>query len=52
VADHLAGQAMIVVALGAGGRGHVWRPIAGFGWLLRAHHRSADVTGQEGGSIT
>jgi hypothetical protein len=52
VADNLAWKAMMFVALGVGGRGHVWLPIEGFGWFLEDHHWSDNVTGQEGGSIT
>jgi hypothetical protein len=35
VADDLAGEAVIFVARGVGGRGHVWLPIGVFGWFLR-----------------
>jgi hypothetical protein len=33
VANNLAWKAMMFVALGAGGRGHVWLPIEVFGWF-------------------
>lgn len=52
VAADLAGKAGVFVALGVGGRGHVWLPSGVFGWLLRDHHRSEDVPGQEAGSTT
>ena len=52
VADDLAWKAVICVALGVGGRGHVWLPSGVFGWVLREQHRSDAVTSQEGGSPT
>ena len=52
MADDLAWKAVVFVALGVGGRGHVWLPIGVFGWFLRDQHRGDYVTGQEGGSTT
>jgi hypothetical protein len=49
VADHLAWKAVMFVALGGGGRGHVWLPLGVCSWFLRDQHSSDYVPRQAGG---